>query len=423
MDNNLSEKKIQFALLDKWKAIVNSGELADEDEAIQFYSIKSLKERLSQLRHIYSRFEALHTIAIKTNPHPFILKKIAKWGYGLEAASLQEVIMAANTGIDTRKIIFNSPVKTKRELEYASSNFPGVVVNANSIDELDRIPVNHNLNLGLRVNPMSGSETDDLYDVSGEYSKFGVTVAATKQILEVFERHNITQLHIHSGSRTTNFKKNINGIKQIVDLAQLINQQLGIRIHTINIGGGLSAGDNNQESLLWMKEYANLLLEECPLLNENFKIVTEFGQWVHEHQGAAFSKVEYVKSFDKKSIAYVHIGADMFVRQIYTKTNHLKILCLDKKGNLKDGKNRLYDIAGPLCFNGDFLFKNIMLPDLDEGDIIAIYPCGANTFGLWSRHCSRNIPALITDQINTDVVLKASKSWNPFLDNSLEENA
>lgn len=418
-----SNNKDPSAFSETWKSILNSKELTDEDDAILFYSTNNLKKRLSDLSGIFSAFESLHTVAIKTNPHKYILKKIAEWGYGLEAASLQEVILAANTGIDAKKIIYNSPVKTERELTYASNKFPGLTVNVNSFDELDRIPINHGLTLGLRINPISSGETNDLYDVSGKHSKFGVAVTNTKKILTAVEKYNITQLHIHSGSRTSNFNKSIRGIKQVVELAESVNQCLNAKINTINIGGGLSAGDNNKESLFWMREYASQLLKECPKLNDNFKIVTEFGQWVHKHQGIAFSKVEYVKRFKEKSVAYLHIGADMFVRQVYTNSNQLNILCLDKNGNLKSGENKLYDLAGPLCFNGDYISKNLRLPELNVGDIVAIYPCGANTFGLWSRHCSRNIPALFTDQNKTDVALKVSKSWNPFLENSLENNA
>ena len=151
--------------------------------------------------------------------------------------------------------------------------------------------------------------------------------------------------------------------------------------------------------------------------------MTEFGQWVHQHQGIAFSKVEYVRNFEKKSVAYLHIGADMLVRHVYSKKNQINLLSLDKKGNLKSGKNRVYDIAGPLCFNGDYLARDTMLPELTEGDVIAVYPFGANTYGLWSRHCSRHIPALFTDQIDKDTVTKITKSWNPFLEKYLDHNA
>jgi hypothetical protein len=55
----------------------------------------------------------------------------------------------------------------------------------------------------------------------------------------------------------------------------------------------------------------------------------------------------------------------------------------------------VYDIAGPLCFGGDKLRKNISFPkELLEGDFIGIHDAGATPRSLFSRHCSRSSPAV-----------------------------
>jgi diaminopimelate decarboxylase len=52
------------------------------------------------------------------------------------------------------------------------------------------------------------------------------------------------------------------------------------------------------------------------------------------------------------------------------------------------------DIAGPLCFAGDYLVNGTPLPSVvKEGDYLFIDSTGANTYALWSRHCSRTVPA------------------------------
>jgi diaminopimelate decarboxylase len=52
-------------------------------------------------------------------------------------------------------------------------------------------------------------------------------------------------------------------------------------------------------------------------------------------------------------------------------------------------------VAGPLCFAGDVLARDVLLPPVDEGDWIVIRDVGAYTLSMWSRHCSRGIPAVI----------------------------
>ena len=49
-------------------------------------------------------------------------------------------------------------------------------------------------------------------------------------------------------------------------------------------------------------------------------------------------------------------------------------------------------IAGPLCFAGDIIARSICLPRPIEGDHLVVHDAGANTFALFSRHCSRQAP-------------------------------
>ena len=51
-------------------------------------------------------------------------------------------------------------------------------------------------------------------------------------------------------------------------------------------------------------------------------------------------------------------------------------------------------IAGPLCFSGDVLGRNLPLPEPRAGDICLLLDAGANTLSLFSRHCSRLSPAV-----------------------------
>ena len=49
-------------------------------------------------------------------------------------------------------------------------------------------------------------------------------------------------------------------------------------------------------------------------------------------------------------------------------------------------------IAGPLCFAGDVIAVREPLPWPRLGDRVVVRDAGANTFALFSRHCSRRAP-------------------------------
>ena len=54
-----------------------------------------------------------------------------------------------------------------------------------------------------------------------------------------------------------------------------------------------------------------------------------------------------------------------------------------------------YNIAGPLCFAGDVLCHGVMLPEVQRGDYLVLYDCGASSLATFSRHCSRLAPRVI----------------------------
>jgi diaminopimelate decarboxylase len=95
----------------------------------------------------------------------------------------------------------------------------------------------------------------------------------------------------------------------------------------------------------------------------------------------------------------VHVGADLFVREIYSDhPPYHDLFVLDAKGNPRvpeqadlAGSEKMV-VMGPLCFAGDqFPGLHDLAPE-GPGDWLAIADCGANTTALWSRHCSRTPP-------------------------------
>ena len=92
-----------------------------------------------------------------------------------------------------------------------------------------------------------------------------------------------------------------------------------------------------------------------------------------------------------------HVGADLLLRECYHPNDWFhEFTVVDSKGKIKIGtdKNR-YMIAGPLCFSGDIVARDLSLPAVTEGDYILIHDVGAYTLSMWSRYNSRQIPKVI----------------------------
>ena len=388
---NPLENEASWALKD----LISKNLITDFDTAIILQSWNQLDSYLNHLKASFPQ-NTLHAIAIKTNPHPEVLKHVVKLGFGLEAASLEEVQLAVQAGISFDKIIFDSPVKTRREIVYCNANYPGIKLNVNCLEELNRIPENPSFTLGIRINPMIDTGAPSLYHVSSDESKFGVPITEKDEILKAIEHYPVTQLHVHAGSHMTNLDSSILAIQILVDLAEKANAMLsekGInrRITFLDLGGGLPPEKLDEKSKSNMQSYAEKLASNIANI-KNYQLITEFGQWCYFYTGYAFSQVEYVVKRGDKDVVFIHVGADYLMRDAYSKPRGISFKTFTYQGEEKSSEINTYDVAGPLCFAGDYLCKNQVLNSPNEGDWLALLNTGSNSFGLWSRHCSRAIP-------------------------------
>ena len=110
-------KNIKENALWAFRNAASNSLISKDDSALIFQSWDDLKFNLEQLRAIFDHPNAIHAIAIKTNPHPSVLAKIISWGFSLEAASMEEVEMAIKAGASPNKIVFDSPVKRQSEIQ------------------------------------------------------------------------------------------------------------------------------------------------------------------------------------------------------------------------------------------------------------------------------------------------------------------
>lgn len=360
--------------------------LNEEDTSVMLVHLPRLKERLKHLSSSFSK-DVQHSIAVKTNPHPEVLAQLVKWGYGLEAASLEEVRLAQDAGCPGSKIIFDSPVKTRAEIALVCQE-PKMLVNVNSIEELARFPQEVLCTLGIRVNPQVHTGAPEMFDVSKNESKFGVAVTERTQIIEAALSYPVSALHIHSGSQMKDLEVQRVALESLRDLAHEINTHLPGKISVLDIGGGLPSESMKDQTK--MKAYGSLVTEVFK--GCSFKLVTEFGQWVHAEAGFALSRIEYKLAPNR---LFIHLGADFFMRDAYTTPRSFPLSVWNSNGNEYRGEKAAFDLAGPLCFAGDYLAHGALIdPSVQEGDYLVVDHTGANTYGLWSRHCSRSVPSL-----------------------------
>lgn len=371
----------------------SSGKINGSEKSLIFYSKELLEDRLAILRRCFPA-GTLHAVAIKAQSHPDVLRHIVSLGYGLEAASIEEVKLAIAAGCANDKIVFDSPVKTREEILYCHESVQGLHLNVNSLGELERIPENFSGKLGIRINPLVQTDAPEIFDVVKKNSKFGVPITKKQDIIDACMKYPVSGLHIHIGSGIRDFSGNVAAVKMMVALADEINALKGKQqIDWIDIGGGIHFESEDGE--FSVREFAETLKKDSSIF-DHYKVITEYGAYVHKHNSFAVSRIEYVLESELKDIAhtaFIHLGADLFLRKVYSSLPiHYPCFVMGKSDCAAEEK---YNIAGPLCFAGDYLYYDLPLPKLAEGDLFVIKDIGANTLSMWSRHCSREEPGFV----------------------------
>jgi diaminopimelate decarboxylase len=424
---NLSKTDIGHA----FRAALQKGMMRGEDTAALFYDLDFLDTRLKYLSDCFPH-GTLHGMAIKANPLAKILlsvKDVVPF-MGVEAASFGEVNLGLRAGYVPERIVYDSPVKTKPEIEFALKS--GIHLNIDNLDELERVkkmdPSAYNSTIGLRINPQVGLGRIAESSVAGNYSKFGVPVKYKRAEIEnaFLSCPWLTGVHLHVGSQGCPLTLLVEGIGVLYDLICELNPgriAAGIPpISIFDIGGGLPVSYHSETPAPSMEEYVTMIRQRAPGLfnpitnlhpidhpahpftrspqtspHAPFRLITEFGRWIYTNPGWTVSRVEYVKHDPDINTAMLHVGADLLVRECLNPSDWKhEFTVFDENGRQKEGLDLLpWNLAGPLCFSGDIIAKEVKLPKIEEGDYVVIHDTGSYTFSMWSRYNSRQTPRII----------------------------
>jgi len=401
---------------------LETGYFRECDTSVVLYDLDRLEQGFAAIRSAFPG-ETLHAVAVKASPLPPILALLSGLGAGAEAASLPELHLALAAGNPAERIVFDSPAKTLEELRFALAR--GVHINADNLDELARLDAlagtsGHIPRAGLRVNPQVGHGAIRATSVAGRYSKFGVPMAARREIKAAFDAYPwLSGLHVHVGSQGCPLELLVAGVGAVYDLALEINREQGAgRVRLFDLGGGLPAAYRDEDAPPTPAVYAAALRERCPeLFSGAFSLVTEFGRSLFAPCAVAASRVEYVKIQPGHKTAVIHLGADMFVRECYNpKAWSHRVRLLDRTGREKTGRTGCWHLAGPLCFSGDFPIRRARLPAVSPGDIIVIEDVGAYTLSMWSRYNSRQMPRVLGGHRGRFAVLREREEPGEVVD-------
>ncbi|GAA2461790.1 diaminopimelate decarboxylase [Streptomyces glaucus] len=378
-----------------------------------FVDLDGVARTVGALRAAFpGSLSVLHAFAAKANSLVPVLAELREHGMGCEVATGGELARALAAGFPPERIVFDSPAKTRAELEWALEL--GVAINADNFQELDRIdsilagrdPASR---IGVRVNPQVGGGTIAAMSTATRTSKFGIPLSdpdSRREVLRAFrDRPWLTWVHTHAGSQGCPLDLMARGVAEAVAFADEVNRVLGRRQVTgIDIGGGLPVNFADDEVTPGFGTYVDLLRAHAPdLFSGRYGIVTEFGRAVLAKNGFTAAYVEYTKTAGGRPIALTHAGVQVATRTVFApEAWPLRITAHAPDGGAKHGSPVRQDIAGPACFAGDLLARDRALPLLEPGDLVVLPDTGAYYFSTPFHYNSLPEPAVYGVRVDGD---------------------
>jgi len=356
------------------------------------YDEVTLRKRCNELKNLLPGFNLKINYSIKANSNPSLLKIVLDEGLNVDAMSPGELYIEEMAGFPADKILYVCNNVSAEEMKPVIDR--DIVISVDSLAQLEMYgKINAGGRVAVRFNPGSyGAGHHEKVITAGEKTKFGVQAEFADEVKAIVQRYNLKLVGInqHIGSLFLDEDKYINGAKALLEI---VKQFPGLEF--IDFGGGLGVPYKNDEARLdlsALSEKLSAVLEEFLREYDNKEVafVIEPGRYIVAESGILLGQVHSTKqSYDKTYIG-TDLGMNILVRPSMYDSYH-EVEVFSKKE--PTGKTKQVTIVGNICETCDVLAKDRILPEIHEGDIMAVLNAGAYGHVMSSNYNCRFRPA------------------------------
>jgi len=319
--------------------------------------------------------------------------KIATEEVDLDVVSLTELRFALAAGFSPDRIHFHGNNKSIEEIEIAvDQNIHAIVVD--NMDELlltERIANSKKkvAQIWLRITPDIRVATHPHIETSAATSKFGFHIINGDAANAIEYAVNssalcLTGLHCHLGSQLFDPLPYQIAIEKMFDLAINCNYTP----LELSPGGGWGVPyveddpDSNPEQ--WVKVISKTITEKCNRYEIRLpKLILESGRFIVARSGVAIYQIgTQKKSVNGEKIIAVDGGMSDNPRNALYQAKYTATL-VDQSVHSRKNPCK---VVGKYCESGDVLIDNVMLPDLNYGDLLMIPVAGAYQLSMASNY-------------------------------------
>ena len=353
-----------------------------------------------------SRYPAARVAyASKAFVNPAIARVVAEEGMSLDIVSGGELAVAKVANFPADRIYFHGNNKTPEELEFALDYGVGQIV-VDSFFELDRLEEiagrrGQRQSIMLRLSPSVDPHTHVATTTGILDSKFGFSVEtgdAAKAIRQALAAKNLDLrgIHFHLGSPIFELEPYTQGIEVILNFLAQFKEE-GLQLKEFSPGGGFAIGYVRNELPPPISDYAEVIAATtkkfCKELGFDLpQLIVEPGRSIVGRAGVALYTVGGIKDIPTVR-KYVSLDGGMGdnIRPAIYGSEYDAVLA----NRMSAEPEEVVTLAGKFCESGDVLVRDVNLPRIVSGDLIAIPSSGAYAPSMASNYNLNARPAMV----------------------------
>ncbi len=361
------------------------------------YSKAAFTSKYKSIHRAFSEItDTIVCYSVKSCSNINILKELANLGSSFDVVSGGELYRVIAAGADPKKVVFAGVGKTDNEIIYALGH-EIMLFNCESEAEVANInkiagELGKTAPVSLRINPDVDAKSHTKTTTGTKENKFGIDFARAMQLisrLPNFKNVTLKGVDIHLGSPVNSLDAYKEAIKRVLDFTIACPDTL----EYFDVGGGFGL-IYDEEDVPTFNDYAEIIA--TPIKKSGLKLIIEPGRSISGNAGILIGEVQYTKRTGIKNFAMLDAGMNNLIRPaMYDAYHFIWPVSTEEIPDSKlfpelmgEGIYTPQDITGPICESSDIFCKERELPELNRGDLVAIFSTGAYGSSMSSNYNS-----------------------------------
>jgi diaminopimelate decarboxylase len=370
------------------------------------------KNLIDTFKKYYEKSNVHYSVKANSNIH--LLNIFQEMNCGVDCSSPYEVLIAKHVGFDDDKILYTGNYESISDFSQITDY--NIKINLDDLTSFHRMNQVHKPEIiSFRINPGIGKGGYEGITTGGTDAKFGVPYEKAEHAYQLAKNEGYKRFGIHMMTGSNNLEPYYFAqvVEKLMMIAGNIFQKIGAIPEYVDIGGGFGIPYEDDDQTLDIDLTAKLVTEVFQEKCHKYgfgqpELLMEPGRYLVGNSGWLLTRVTGIKHSYKHFIG-VDAGMSTLIRPALYGARHRTYVY----GKSIPEWN--VNLCGQICENSDIFAKNIFLPSVAEGDVIAIRDVGAYGYAMSSNYNNRPRPAEILLDGSSKTVIRRKETLKDLL--------